>query len=230
MKRTLCLAVGLCLFLWSCDEGTPIAPDGAVVTLSASPSTISLGGESIVTILVQRSNGQPVNPGTTVFLSTDLGSVPATVETDATGRAQATLSAGDRTGTATVTALSGTATGETTVEIVTDVLSALELTVDPTSIPSTGGSVSLRALARDEDGLPLSGVAVTFSTEVGTLDSNGGVVFTNSNGVARDRLRVSAATAEARAGTSFQVGATAIQDGTSETGEAEIEIEEPDGT
>jgi hypothetical protein len=55
-------------------------------------------------------------------------------------------------------------------------------------------------------------------------------VVTGSDGVARDRLRVSAATAEARAGTTFQVRASAIEDGISVNADVTLRIEEPDGT
>lgn len=201
-----------------------------MLTLSANPARVDVGEQSTLTITAQRENGQPVNPGTEIFLTTDLGLVPGVVETDQRGRAEAILEAGNRAGTATVVAVSGSATVEATVEIVDEALAALHLTAEPTSLPSTGGTVTLRALARNDDGQAMPGVPVTFSTEVGALDSAGGIVVTGSDGVARDRLRVSAATAEARAGTTFQVRASAIEDGTSVNADVTLRIEEPDGT
>jgi hypothetical protein len=55
---------------WSCDKAGPVAPEGSVLTISASPNRISSNGTSQITVTARKSNGFPVNPGTTVFLST----------------------------------------------------------------------------------------------------------------------------------------------------------------
>lgn len=230
MKRLLCLAVGCALAVLACDEGTPVAPADAILAIFANPAEISLSGESELTIIAQRNNGQPVNPGTQVFLTTTLGSLPAVVETDPRGIAQATLEAGGIGGDALVRATSGAATAETTVTISDRELEALSLTASPTSLGIGGGTVTLRALAQDEDGNPLAGVAVTFSTELGRLASGGSVVRTNASGIATDRLTVSASEAEAAAGTTFQAGANAIRDGASLSATADIRIESASGT
>jgi PKD repeat protein len=62
----------------------------------------------------------------------------------------------------------------------------------PTTLPSTGGSVSLLAVIRDENGQPLANQGVNFTTDLGTLASKGNTVTTNASGVARDTLKLTA--------------------------------------
>ena len=48
---------------------SPVAPEGSVLTISASPNRIASTGTSQITVTARKSNGFPVNPGTTVFLA-----------------------------------------------------------------------------------------------------------------------------------------------------------------
>ncbi len=91
----------------------------------------------------------------------------------------------------------------------------LSLQATPASIRETGGSTELRALVQDDNGEPLDGVAVNFITEVGTLDSGGGIRRTDLNGEAIDTLTVTAGQIGSLTTTSFQVRArTVASDGT----------------
>ena len=154
--RTLRGALGLgFLVLAACNEGTPVAPLGAILRLSAYPTRIAKQGTSLITVNANRSNGNPVNPGTEIRLSSTLGRVEAVVFTNTSGQATATLRGDGQVGTATVSAFSGS--GEpSTVEIAVGQLAASRsLQVTPSSIPETGGELELLALVRDDQSQPL---------------------------------------------------------------------------
>jgi len=70
---------------------------------------------------------------------------------------------------------------------------SISLSVDPTSLPETGGTVQLIALVRDDQGQPLPDASVNFRTEAGSLASGGAFLTTDANGQATDTLEVSAA-------------------------------------
>jgi hypothetical protein len=109
--RTLS-SLGLALLLvaaFGCDKATPVAPDGVVLTISASPSQVTLTGSSTITVIGRKPDGQPLNPGTEVRFSTNIGTVDPIIATVRTGGAASTTFRGDgRSGTATITASTGT--------------------------------------------------------------------------------------------------------------------------
>jgi hypothetical protein len=180
------------LLLPACEEGTPVAPGGAILRISAYPTRIGKTGSSTIALQALRSNGIPVNPGTEIRLSSNIGVVDAVVYTDDDGVAGATLRGDGRVGTATVSAFSGGVDPVTTEVQVGALASSISLTVDPTSLPETGGVVQLRALVRDENGQPLPDASVNFTTEAGTLASGGRFLVTNADGEVTDRLTVDA--------------------------------------
>lgn len=161
--------------------------------MSANPTRISRTGVSTLTLQVLRSNGIPVNPGTEIRLSTNIGVVDPVVHTDDDGVAHATLRGDGRVGEATVVAHSGNVDPVETVVAVGSLATAISLSVDPSTVPETGGVVQLIALVRDENGQPLPDATVNFRTEAGSLDSGGRFIVSNANGEARDRLRLDAA-------------------------------------
>lgn len=89
-----------------CDSDNPIAPsNGTVLALSATPTTITLNQTSQLVVTAVRSDGNPLNRGIRLRLSTNLGMLSeVVVVTDENGRATATLTpTGGQTGTARVT-------------------------------------------------------------------------------------------------------------------------------
>ncbi len=195
------------LFTASCEEGTPVSPVGAILRISANPTRIGTTGSSAITIQVLRSNGNPVNPGTEVRLSTTIGRIDEVVHTDNDGVARATLRGDGRAGTATISAYSG-AVDPVTAEVgVGAPAAAIRLTVTPTSIPETGGKLNLLALIRDDQGQPLEGASVNFLTDVGTLQSGGRFLVSDANGQATDALTVTALEIQTVGGDSFDVSA-----------------------
>lgn len=177
----------------ACNEGTPVAPSGTILHLSAYPTRIGKTGTSTLTAQALRSNGNPVNPGTEIRLSSNIGVVDAVIYTDNDGVAHGTLRGDGRVGTATVSAYSGGVDAVTTEVAVGALATSISLSVDPTSLPETGGTVHLLALVRDEAGQPLPDATVNFRTEAGSLASGGAFLTTDANGQATDTLEVSAA-------------------------------------
>ncbi len=111
---------------------------------------------------------------------------------------------------------------------ITGLVSFISLQATPSSVPETGGTLTLLALVEDDNGEPLEGVGVNFVTEVGTLASGGGLVRSNANGEATDRLTVTPEnlTSLPTTATSFTVtGRTVLLDGTEATATFEVGIE-----
>ncbi len=198
MNRRSAALAGLALFLASglflaCGEGTPVAPSTALMRISAYPTRIDIRGTSTVTVNVYRTNGNPVNPGTEVRLSSNLGLVDQVVYTNDDGVAQGKLKGDGRVGTATISAFSG-AVEPVTVDIAVGQLAAsMSFQVTPSSVPEIGGTLDLLALVRDDESQPLQGATVNFRSEVGTLESGGRFLLTNALGEAEDVLTVTAA-------------------------------------
>ncbi len=199
-----------------CDKASPVAPTGSTISLSASPARIdTINGSTTVVATVLRANGQPVNPGTQVRFSTNLGRIDEVVETDSSGTARATLRGDGRLGMAKVRATTGNVgtPAELDVEI-GRAARTISLQANPTNLTAAGGRVNLVALVRDSQGQPLADAAVNFQTELGQLGSRGSLLRTNSAGEVRDTVNVSAADISNTDSTEFTVTAqTAGGDG-----------------
>lgn len=207
MRRFAFLVLAGPLLLWGCDSANPVAPQGTILSITASPSQIAASGTAVIRVVALKPNGTPVSPETVILLSTTLGEVDSSVETDTRGEALTTLRGTGRKGTATVTASTGSAEPVTVEVLVGFNAAAISLQTTPSSVPETGGELELVALVRDEQGQSLSGAPVNFRTDVGTLQSGGGLVSTDAGGEARDVLMVSAGDLDALTGDSFEVEA-----------------------
>lgn len=210
----------------ACDKATPIAPTGAVITLSVNPTVIAADGEAEVTAIVRRDGGAPVNPGTQVIFTTTLGElVPGTASTDDAGVARTKLLGKGQVGLATVGASSGAAS-QVEVEVqIGSLASSISLQATPSSLPAEGGTVRLVAVVRDGNGALLKDFPVNFSSEIGVLGSGGGTVLTNDRGEARDELRVGEREIAALGQSFFEVTASAAaEDGSLIEGVAEVRV------
>lgn len=202
----MCLLVPLLGIGVACDSASPVAPTGTMLAVSATPNEIGVNGTSTIRVTALKANGTPVNPGTLIRFDTTVGTIADQVETDESGVAVTTLRGDGRIGTATVTARSGSAESATVEVQVGKTASSVSLQATPTSVPETGGQVELLALVRDDQGQPLPNVAVNFTAELGSLDSQGGFVTTGSDGTARDTLRISESEIATLTSDQFQVG------------------------
>jgi len=218
-----CVAL-LLTFGSACDSASPVAPTGTILTVSATPSEIGVNGTSTIRVTALRANGTRVNPGTVIRLDTTLGTIEAQVETDDDGVAVATLVGDGRVGAAMVTARSGSAEAATIEVTIGEVATSVSLQATPSSIPETGGSVDLLALVRDDQGQPLPGVTVNFTTEIGRLASGGGFITTGANGQASDRLTVAESDIDALAPSANQF-AVGVEAGGSATSSFNVRLE-----
>lgn len=197
------------LVLGGCDSAPPTAPAGTTLSVSANPLRIASRGTSSVRVIARKANGNPVNPGTLITLTTTLGTIPGNVPTDDLGEAIATLTGTGQDGMATVTASTG-ASESVTVDIQIGLnAGSISLQANPASVPETGGEMTLTAIVRDEVGQPLAGANVNFVTRIGTLESGGAIRPTDEFGSVKDTLVVSASDVDTLAGDSFDVSADA---------------------
>lgn len=174
MKHPVVLLALLCLFVSAvgCDKATPVAPTGSILTISANPSRIGLNGSSTITVIGRKPDGNPLNPGTEIRLSTDRGTLsPSVVEVDSGGRATATLRGSGVPGAAKITAATADATVETTVQIgeSAETKPTLLLSVSPNSI-ETEESANITIIARNSDGSPAAaGQRIILTSTLGTI-------------------------------------------------------------
>jgi adhesin/invasin len=194
---------------------------GASITLQASPATIpSSGGTSKLIAIVRDSTGVPV-PGAQVNFTTTIGTLRsggALVTTDGNGQAtdSLTVRSSDITNQTTIMVGADTAdstgkiqTAMFTISILTNAASSIVISGSPTTLPASGGNVSVVALVRDAAGNLVTGAGVSFQTTIGTMKSSGSstgnILTTGSNGEVSDTVIVPAQTAA----TSGMVTATA---------------------
>lgn len=181
MKRLLlrpfllvCLCVAAAFLGLACDSATPVAPAGTTLTLSAFPSQIALNGSATITVVGRKPDGNPLNEGTEIRLSTSRGTIDPLVAVDKDGIARGTLRADGRTGTATVQATTGDGSVTASVDVQIgqspDSQPELILSASPSSIPVQGTS-QITVIARNPDGSAVSsGQTVILTTTLGTLN------------------------------------------------------------
>ena len=215
MKMFSRVCVGLLVVLVfcgaGCDKAQLLAPSESTVTLTAASIVLPTGGSTQVTAFVAEKSGTPVQNGTAVRFTANLGRVePVEVQTY-NGYAVSTFLAGDFAGVAEVRANSGVAGGSVgeaegsqasnvvQITIGGAAASAVLVTASPSSVPSGGGTVTIIASVLDASGNRLRNVVVSFATDAGTLSQTSAT--TDANGEARVQLTTSRqAIVTARAG------------------------------
>ncbi len=151
--------------------------------LFANPSTLPVGGTSLLTVIARDADGDPAGPGQRIELETDLGSVPTEIFTDADGEAEVLFSAGDLPGRATVTAVLDASEPASVELTILEVPDAQLLILASPSIISVGGTSQITVIARDTQGTPLGGGRrIRLVADLGALDSE--EVFTDDLGEA----------------------------------------------
>ncbi|HEX5718677.1 MAG TPA: Ig-like domain-containing protein [Thermoanaerobaculia bacterium] len=191
MKQAVALLALLCLLApaLGCDKASPVAPAGSILSLSANPTKIGLNGSSTITVVGRKPDGNPLNPGTEIRLSSDLGTLsPSIVEVDSGGRATATLRGDGRSGPAKITAATADATVDTTIQIGdTDTTRPTALVSVTPSTVALGGTAEVTVIARNADGSPVApGGRVTLTTTLGSLVNDRPQI--QGNGVATTTL------------------------------------------
>ena len=199
-------AVCLGLAYSGCDKLPLLAPQQSTIVVSSASSIVQANGSTDIRATVLEQGGTPVQNGTVVTFTTNLGALTPTESRTTNGVAIVQFVGNGQSGRASIKAISGGAASEA-LEIVVGAAAAsrLSVTANPTSVPSTGGTTTITAIVLDASGNPLASVPVTFTTTSGTLSA--AVVNTDFTGAARTTLTTSRdATVSATSG-----GATAAQ-------------------
>lgn len=170
-----------------------IAEEKPLLEISANPSTIPVLSTSTVTVLARDDDGFFLGAGETIILTSDLGAVPSSVDTDASGRATFRFRAGSEGGMGVVNATLRNSDTVMTTITVRQAVGDLTLTPTPRSIVrnDTGVAVSLQAFVTDAQGNPQSNINVTFESALGTLGNL--TDLTDNNGIANATLTVTSA-------------------------------------
>lgn len=182
--------------LGSSDEATvDVTIEGRAPQLEifANPDLIPVQGTSTVTIRARDSNGVPLGAGEEITLIANLGTVPESVETNASGVARVTFIAGDQAGMGSVTAFLRNSESATATITIRDAVASILLSANPDSVSrnDAGEMISLLARVRNAQSDPVGGVVVTFNSPFGTFSATtNGSVVTSAQGEARETLTV----------------------------------------
>ena len=183
----------------ACDKVPLTSPTGSTITLAIDKSILPINGAAQVTAIVVESAGTAVQNGTVVSFTTTHGRLdPVEVKT-LNGRASTMFYAGAVSGTAAINAFSGGATtrGSGTgtsqvpgsgveVKIGNAAAGSVSVRAEPSTVPQSGGVVTLSALVHDTSGNPLPGSNIAFTTDQGSLASSAAI--SDADGIARTTL------------------------------------------
>jgi hypothetical protein len=185
----------------ACDKMPLTAPSGGSVSLTSAALVLPIGGSTEVSAFVAESGGTPVQNGTMVRFTTNLGRVDPVEAHTNNGRAVTTFFAGDVSGVAQVRATSGSVvsapvgsgggtgtTGSPSIDISIGAaaVDAVVLRASQLAVPFNGGTVDLTATVTGAGGRLLAGVPVTFLTTEGQLSATSGL--TDAAGEVRTSL------------------------------------------
>jgi hypothetical protein len=173
----------------SCDKVPLLAPGGSTLSLSSNSAVVQSNGVADVRATVLESSGTPVQNGTTVTFSTNLGVVSPTEARTVNGVASTQFIANGQSGTAEVRAVSGAAKPDASSPLKLAVGAAAATRVQVSANPSrvsSGGSSTIIAAVSDANGNALAGIPVSFSTDAGSLSTS--VANTNGSGQAQATL------------------------------------------
>ena len=200
----------------ACDRAQLLAPTQSTITITAATKLLPSNGDTEIAAVVVEQAGTPVQNGTTVRVTTNLGRVePAEAQTR-NGVATTRFFVNNSSGIARITASSGAASGGTgngnvlEITVGTAAVNAVTLRANPGSIGPNGGTAELIATVVGENGQPLPGILVTFNADQGSLSSN--TATTNASGEARTSLTTNQqAVVSATAGTKSSGNVTVSQ-------------------
>ena len=171
----------------ACDKLPLLAPQESTITLSTASSVVQANGTTEVRATVLEPSGTPVQNGTTVTFTTNLGTLTPPEARTLNGVATVQFLGNGQSGKASIKAISGGAASDALeLSVGAGATGRVSVTASPGSVPSTGGTTTIAAVVVDASGNPLSGVPVTFATTAGTFSA--AVVNTDGTGTARTTL------------------------------------------
>ena len=182
--------IGLVIVSAACDKMPLLAPQLSTIIVTASSSIVQVNGVTELRATVLEQGGTPVQNGTVVTFSTNLGALSPSEARTMNGVATVQFVSNGQNGRASIRAVSGSAASEA-IELVVGAAAVgrVTLTANPSSVPAAGGTTTITAVVFDASGNMLSGVPVSFATTTGTFSS--GVVNTDLTGAARTTLTTS---------------------------------------
>ena len=208
--RLWTFAVCLAAVSGGCDKLPLLAPPSSTIKLSTASTNVQANGTTEIRATVLEPSGTPVQNGTTVTFTTNLGAVSPTDARTVNGVATVQFVGNGQSGKASIRAISGGAASDP-LELSVGAAAAgrVSVSANPTSVPASGGTTTVTAVVVDASGNPIVGVPVTFSTTAGSFSA--AVVNTDSSGTARTTLTTNApanVTATAGGSTSTAVSIT----------------------
>ena len=184
----------------ACDKLPLLAPQSSTIKLSSASTNVQANGTTEIRATVLEPSGTPVQNGTTVTFTTNLGTVSPVDARTLNGVATVQFLGNGQSGKASVRAISGGAASDPLeLSVGASAAGRVSVTATPTAVPSTGGSTTITAVVVDASGNPIGGVPVSFSTTAGSFSAS--VANTDTAGVARTTLTTNqAASVTATAG------------------------------
>lgn len=203
--RLLALCAFAAVYGVACDKVPLLAPPESTITLSTADAIVQANGTTEIRATVLEPGGTPVHNGTAVIFTTNLGALAPGEARTHNGVAMVRFLGNGQSGKATIRAISGGAASEP-LEISVGAAATARIAVTANPNQTAAGSQSvITATVTDTNGNPLSGIAVSFSTNFGTLSST--TANTSASGQAQVTLvtnRDATVTASAGAGTATQ--------------------------
>jgi protocatechuate 3,4-dioxygenase beta subunit len=201
--RVWSLAAGMAILAAACDKLPLLAPRESTIKLSTASTVVQANGTTEIRATVLEPSGTPVQNGTTVTFTTNLGTLSPTEARTFNGVAAVQFLGNGQSGKASIRAISGGAASDPLeVSVGAAATGRVVVTANPNQV-APGSPSTITATVTDTNGNPLSGVPVSFSTDNGSLSST--VANTSSTGQAQVVLvtnRDATVTASASAGTS----------------------------
>jgi hypothetical protein len=180
----------------ACDKVPLLAPTGSVINLFAAANTVPLNSEiEIIANVIENGAaapaqttpgtggttpaastptpgaGTPVQNGTVVSFTTTIGRIEPSEARTSNGQVRVRFISGSQSGTATITAFSGGASQKVDLKVGSAAVERVLISASPQTLGPAGGSSTITARVEDTSGAGLPGIAVTFSTDNGTLSA-----------------------------------------------------------
>ncbi|HKY21520.1 MAG TPA: PKD domain-containing protein [Vicinamibacterales bacterium] len=165
------LAASLGILTIACDKMPLLAPSASTIKVSSNSSVVQANGSAEIRATVLEASGTPVQNGTTVTFTTNLGALSPSEARTVNGVATVQFAGNGQSGKAQIKAISGGAASDALeLSVGTAAADRVVLTASPNQIASGGLSI-ITARVTDVGGNALTGVLVSFSTDSGSLSS-----------------------------------------------------------
>lgn len=204
-------------FLPVCKKQAFMANDDAKITISAEKTAIGINESTVISILGYNADGSLLWDGSRVDLTVENGSLNMnTVELN-DGRGQVTATGNKNPGEMKITARSGNAIAipnPLNIDVGTpQTISRLLISLNPATLPYTGGRVEITVRVLDEALAPVPNILVALETSAGMLDSQGTPTYSNSAGMVTDFLQTTSdADITAYAGDKSKTASVSLED------------------